>query len=204
MWSSPISAMTPPCGEVPARLAWRNTSPLRSTPGPLPYQSPNTPSKRPSPAHLRLLRAPDRGRRELLVEAGLEMDVVGLEELLQPRELQIEPADRRAAIAGDEAAGVEPGAAVALLLGDQQPRDGLRARQQHRRFRQVVAVGELDFIKSAFGDVRGVLVHSRFPPVADRPRSTRRQSAADRRRMCSELARETSRPRRFAFSRVRA
>ena len=31
-------------------------------------------------AHLRLLRAPDRGRRELLVEARLEVDVVGLEQ----------------------------------------------------------------------------------------------------------------------------
>ena len=87
-------------------------------------------------AHLRLLRAPDRGRRELLVEARLEMDVVGLEQVLQPRELQIEAADRRAAVAGDEAAGVEPGATVALLLRDQQPRDRLRARQQHRRLRR--------------------------------------------------------------------
>src|SRR3712207_7268879 len=42
--SSPASASTPPRGEGPALLAWRNTSPLRATPGPLPYQMPNTPS----------------------------------------------------------------------------------------------------------------------------------------------------------------
>src|SRR6185312_15375370 len=49
VWSSPISARTPPCFEVPARLAWRNTSPERSTPGPLPYHMPKTPSYLPSP-----------------------------------------------------------------------------------------------------------------------------------------------------------
>src|SRR4051794_34983405 len=42
--SSPASASTPPRGAVPALLAWRSTSPLRSTPGPLPYQMPKTPS----------------------------------------------------------------------------------------------------------------------------------------------------------------
>ena len=43
VWSSPNSARTPPNLEVPARLAWRRASPLRSTPGPLPYHMPNTP-----------------------------------------------------------------------------------------------------------------------------------------------------------------
>ncbi len=36
-WSSPASSRTPPCGELPAMLPWRKTSPERSTPGPLPY-----------------------------------------------------------------------------------------------------------------------------------------------------------------------
>ena len=43
-WSSPATAMTPPSGAVPARLACFSTSQLRSTPGPFPYQMPNTPS----------------------------------------------------------------------------------------------------------------------------------------------------------------
>ncbi|HBT42716.1 MAG TPA: hypothetical protein DIW51_02120 [Rhodospirillaceae bacterium] len=42
--SSPAITSTPPLGAVPAMLAWRNTSPDRSTPGPLPYHMPNTPS----------------------------------------------------------------------------------------------------------------------------------------------------------------
>ncbi len=43
-WSSPATASTPPCGAVPAWFACRSTSPLRSTPGPLPYQIEKTPS----------------------------------------------------------------------------------------------------------------------------------------------------------------
>ncbi len=39
-WSSAASASTPPNGEVPAALPCLNTSPLRSTPGPLPYHMP--------------------------------------------------------------------------------------------------------------------------------------------------------------------
>ena len=42
--SSPASASTPPFGAVPAEFACRSASPLRSTPGPLPYQMPKTPS----------------------------------------------------------------------------------------------------------------------------------------------------------------
>src|SRR3546814_1321264 len=43
-WSSAASASTPPNCEVPAALPCLNTSPLRSTPGPLPYHIANTPS----------------------------------------------------------------------------------------------------------------------------------------------------------------
>ncbi len=43
-WSSPASTSTPPCFDVPAWFACLNTSPQRSTPGPLPYHIANTPS----------------------------------------------------------------------------------------------------------------------------------------------------------------
>jgi hypothetical protein len=43
-WSSPATAITPPWRAVPAMLACLKTSEQRSTPGPLPYQMPNTPS----------------------------------------------------------------------------------------------------------------------------------------------------------------
>ena len=49
MWSSPSAISTPPLALVPAILAWRIASPERSTPGPLPYHRPNTPSYLPSP-----------------------------------------------------------------------------------------------------------------------------------------------------------
>ena len=43
-WSSPASNSTPPLGDTPAAFACLNTSPARSTPGPLPYHMANTPS----------------------------------------------------------------------------------------------------------------------------------------------------------------
>ena len=76
-----------------------------------------------------LLRAPDRGRREVLVQPGLELDVRALEELLRLPQRLVERAERRAAIAGDEARGVEAGERVALALQDQQPDERLRAGQ---------------------------------------------------------------------------
>ena len=57
------------------RLAWRNTSPERSTPGPLPYHMPNTPSNLPSPRNSACCDAPQRGGGEVLIKAGLELDV---------------------------------------------------------------------------------------------------------------------------------
>ena len=57
-------------------------------------------------------------------------------------ELQVEAAERRAAIAGNEPAGVQPGAAVARLLRQQQARDRLRAVEQHARLIEVEAIGE--------------------------------------------------------------
>ena len=67
-------------------------------------------------AQLRLLRAPQRSGGDVLVEAGLEADVVPVEKILRADELQVEGAERRAAIAGDITCGVDAGAAVALLL----------------------------------------------------------------------------------------
>ena len=78
VWSSPASTSTPPWRDVPARLPCCSTSPERSTPGPLPYQMANTPSYLLSPNRCDLLRAPDRGGGQVLVDAGLELDVVVL------------------------------------------------------------------------------------------------------------------------------
>ena len=40
VWSSPATARTPPLGQTPAKLACLKASPVRSTPGALPYHMP--------------------------------------------------------------------------------------------------------------------------------------------------------------------
>ena len=95
-------------------------------------------------AHLGLLRAPQRGRGKVLVEAGLEHDVVRLEDAFGALELVVEPAQRRAAIAGDIARGIEAGAPVALLLHQAHADQRLVAGDEHAAFREVVFVRERD------------------------------------------------------------
>ncbi len=95
-------------------------------------------------AHLGLLRAPDGGGGEILVEAGLEEDVVPVEQLLGRMHLHVDAAERGAAIAGDEASRVDAGAAVALLLHQQQAHDRLRAGREDALFRQIELVVERD------------------------------------------------------------
>ncbi len=76
-----------------------------------------------------LLAAPHRGRREILVEAGHEGDVVLLQERFRAPQRVVVHAERRAAIARDEARGVEAGGAVAFTLQHRQPHQRLHARQ---------------------------------------------------------------------------
>src|ERR1700676_2112193 len=160
-WSSPARHSTPPFFAEPAALPWRNTSPQRSTPGPLPYQMPTTPSWRgpcgrirccgaptaggagalavPDADHavvagalrqIELLRAPDRGGREILIHAGLEFDVVLLEVFSGGEQLLVVAAERRAAIAADEARGVESAGTVAADLRHRQPDQRLNTGQE--------------------------------------------------------------------------
>ena len=72
-WSSAASASTPPCFEVPAALPCLNTSPQRSTPGPLPYHMREHAVDLRAREQVGLLRAPDHGRAEVLVEARGEL-----------------------------------------------------------------------------------------------------------------------------------
>src|SRR5260370_2085588 len=71
-----------------------------------------------------LLRAPHRGGAEILVDAGLELDVVLIEEALRAPQPLIEATKRRAAIARDEARRVEAGSQVAGALHHRQARQG--------------------------------------------------------------------------------
>src|SRR6185437_14287500 len=77
-----------------------------------------------------LLRAPDRGRGQILVHAGLELDVVLLEMLSRGKQLLVVAAERRAAIAGNKTRGVEAGGAVAADLRHRQPDQRLNPRHE--------------------------------------------------------------------------
>ena len=121
-WSSPATAITPPHGVVPAMLACLNTSEQRSTPGPLPYQMPNTPSNllRAWRREAQLLRAPQRGGRQFFVHARLEHDVLRLQVLAGLPQRLVVAAQRRAAVAADEARRVLARQRVALALQHRQ------------------------------------------------------------------------------------
>ena len=145
MWSSPASAITPPWRAVPAMLACLNTSEQRSTPGPLPYQMPNTPSTfLRLRVEVELLRAPHRGGGQLFVDAGLEHDVLRRQVLLGLPQRLVVAAQRRAAVAADEAAGVQPGQGVALLLQHRQAHQRLHAAHEGATVFQAVLVVQRD------------------------------------------------------------
>ena len=88
-----------------------------------------------------LLRAIQHGRGEVLVDARLEADVLRGQQRLAVPDLPVQPAQRRTAIAGDQAAGVQPGGAVQSRLFQQDAHQRLDAGQQDRR----VEVGEAAF-----------------------------------------------------------
>ena len=67
-------------------------------------------------AQLRLLRAPNRGGGQVLVDAALEADIAFFEKRAGAEELAVEAAKRRTAIAGNEASGAQPVTPVQLLL----------------------------------------------------------------------------------------
>src|SRR5262249_5954865 len=69
---------------------------------------------------LGLLRAPQRGGGEILVEAGHELDVVFLQGRPGAQHGCLERCDRRSAIAGDVAGRVEAGLSVTRALGQHQ------------------------------------------------------------------------------------
>ena len=147
MWSSPISASTPPCfddaGEVGVAEYVAGAVDARTLAVPEAEDAVILALAE----QFGLLRAPAGGRGQLLVEAGLEDDVRLRELLLGLPELQVEPAERRAAIAGDEAGGVQPVRAVALALHQQHADDRLRAGKEDALFAEVELVVERDIVK---------------------------------------------------------
>ncbi len=70
--------------------------------------------------------------------------VVLLHELPVPGELLVEPAERRALVAGDHRAGVKPAAAVGAVLVERQAHEALHAREEDPALLEDVLVVERD------------------------------------------------------------
>ena len=105
---------------------------------------------------LGLLRAPAGGGRNVLVDAGLEHHVVLLQVRLRPIELQVEPAERRAAVAADVAGGVVPGREVPAALVEHEPHQRLDTGEEDASVLAGVLVVEVDG-----GELYGRLTHGR-------------------------------------------
>ena len=97
-----------------------------------------------------LLRAPDGGGGEVFVDARLEHDAVRGEMLLRLPQRLVETAERRTAIAGDEAGGVEPGGLVAFLLQHRQAHQRLDAAHVRAAAFERVFVVERDGFQRGF------------------------------------------------------
>ena len=95
--------------------------------------------------HADLLAAPHGGRREVFVEAGNEGDVMLLQEGFCAPQRVVVHAERRAAITGDEARGVEPCRAVALALQHRQPHQRLCSGKENPLRIQPVLVVQPNF-----------------------------------------------------------
>ena len=92
----------------------------------------------------RLLRAPDRGGGEILVDPALEEDVVLLQMGRGAEELPVEATERRTAITGDVARRVEAVAAVELLLHQAEPHQRLEPGDENAAVAEVEFVVKLD------------------------------------------------------------
>ena len=95
-------------------------------------------------AQLRLLRAPDRSGGEVFVDAALKADVALGQERCGALELTVETAERRTAITGDVARGIEAVAAVKLFLHQAEPHQGLEPGDEDVAVAEIVFVVELD------------------------------------------------------------
>ena len=133
-------------------------------------------------AQFGLLRAPQRGGGEVLVDGGLEQRVARGEVRRRALELVVEAAERRAAIAGDVARGVQAGALVALVLHQRQAHQRLIAGDEDAAFGQVVLVVEGDVIERHFADQCA-------PAGSGRPEGCEYEAEIERRRRASNAAR---------------
>ena len=130
--SSPASASTPPYSPMPARLACLKASPLRSTPGPLPYQMPQTPSYLGSGSRLTVWLPMMAVAARSSFTAGMKRMWCSCEQVGDALERKVQRANRRAAVTGDQARCVEPTRPVGAMLIERQPRQRLNPAHDDR------------------------------------------------------------------------
>ncbi len=95
-------------------------------------------------AQLSLLRTPHGGGGQILVDAALKADVALLQERPGAQKLGVEPAERRAAVAGDKSRGAKAVAAVQFLLHQAEPHQGLEASDENAAVTKVEFIVEFD------------------------------------------------------------
>jgi hypothetical protein len=110
--------------------------------------------------HADLLAAPHGGGRQVLVETGCELDVMLLEEGFRTPQRVVVHAERRAAVSGDEACGVESLGAVAFALQHREPNQRLRTGEKNPFRVQTILVVQTNFHQRHF-----VQSPSHVPPV---------------------------------------
>ena len=98
-------------------------------------------------AQFGLLRAPDGGGGEVLVDAALKADVALFEKRRGAQELAVQAAERRAAIAGDVTGRIEAVAPVEFLLHQAEPHQRLETGDKNLAVAEVVLVVEFDVAK---------------------------------------------------------
>ncbi len=91
----------------------------------------------------RLLRAPDRGRGQVLVNAALETDIVLAEKRGGALKLAVQSAKWRSAITGDVACGIEAVTPVQLLLHQAESHQRLEPGDKHMAVAEIVFIVEL-------------------------------------------------------------
>ena len=147
VWSSPISASTPPCLRGAGKVGVTEGIARAVDAGPFAVPDAENAVVFALAAQLGLLGPPKRGGGQVLVDRGLEQDVARGEMRHGTLKLVVEPAERGAAIAGDVARGVEAGPAVALVLHHRQAHQRLIAGDEHAALVQVEFVVERDVIE---------------------------------------------------------
>ena len=141
--SSPTSATTPPCSDVPANTPWRIASLARSSPGALAYHMPITPSYVQSDSVLASWLPITAVAANSSLAPGLAHDRQVGDGAGGALDLVAEGADRRALVARHERGGVQTAAAVAADLVEWQPGDRLEAGQEDPAVLESVSIGQL-------------------------------------------------------------